>query len=395
MKRLKVIALALALVTVIAAFVSCNFVVKTTSDESAPNISESGAGFYEQISLSDKIEIKTAQLTAFDTLAEVLDEIRPSVVEIYANLDGSTSAGSGVIISIQSGEQESIAYIITCHHVIEGSITAKIKTVSGDVFDATLVGSDPKSDIGLIAVKAAADSFSSLKSATFADSDTLRYGTEVVAIGNPLGILGGTVTKGIISGIGREIEVEGKTMTLLQTDASINSGNSGGGLFDAKTGALVGIVNAGYAAYAADGLNFAIPSNVAVEKESELFSTYSAGETFGYISGNYDFGAKFDLASTSSFGFNSKFYVYVASLDASGALYKGGLRQGDVIYGITIGDKTFEIGKINSSTLELLDEFLSDEYAVGDDITIRYGRGTSYETQKTLEFKLPQYVYGN
>lgn len=398
MNRLKSTLIFFIVIAIIAAFTSCTFITKTTGESAEPIVGESGSGFYERVALTDKINVNTTELTVFDSLADVLDEIRPSVVEIYATLSGGTSAGSGVIVDVVSSEENDVAYVITCHHVIAGSTNTRIKTIYGDVFNATLVGSDPKSDIGLIAVKADSGKFSALKSATFANSDDLRYGMEVVAIGNPLGILGGTVTKGIISSIGREVEVEGKTMTLLQTDASINSGNSGGGLFDTKTGALVGIVNAGYAAYAADGLNFAIPANVAMAKETALFSTYDAGKTFGYIAGNYDFGIGFSIVSIepSSWSFwNSKYYVHVSSIDTSGAFYKGGVREGDVIYGITIGDKSFDISKVSSSTINLLDEFLAGDYKVGDEVTVTYGRGSSYDTKRTLTFKISQYVYGN
>ena len=91
------------------------------------------------------------------------------------------------------------------------------------------------------------------------ESDKLLIGSDVLAIGNPLGYLGGTVTKGIVSALNRDVTVEERKMTLIQTDAAINGGNSGGGLFDAQTGALIGIVNAGYKSSAAQGLSFAIP----------------------------------------------------------------------------------------------------------------------------------------
>ena len=105
-------------------------------------------------------------------------------------------------------------------------------------YDATIVGTDKQNDIAIIKIEA-----TGLTPAIVGDSETLTVGSEVIAIGNPLGELRGTATAGIISATNRTIEVEGQTMTLVQTDAAISPGNSGGGLFDA-TGKLIGIVNA-------------------------------------------------------------------------------------------------------------------------------------------------------
>ena len=140
-------------------------------------------------------------------------------------------AGSGVIIS-EDG------YILTNNHVIEGQSSIKVTTSDGQEYDATVVGTDDKTDIAVLKIEA-----SGLTPAVIGDSDSLVVGETAVAVGNPLGELGGTVTDGIISALDREVTVEGKNMTLLQTSAAVSPGNSGGGLFNEK-GELVGFVNA-------------------------------------------------------------------------------------------------------------------------------------------------------
>ena len=182
--------------------------------------------------------------------------LRPSVVEITTESVSSGNsifgqytqqgAGSGVILS-EDG------YIVTNNHVIEGANSIKVKTFDGQEYDAQLCGTDPQTDIAVIKVDA-----SGLSPATIGNSDDIQVGETSIAIGNPLGSLGGTVTTGIISAVGREITIEDETMTLLQTDAAINPGNSGGGLFN-EDGQLIGVVNAKQSASGIEGLGFAIP----------------------------------------------------------------------------------------------------------------------------------------
>ena len=126
------------------------------------------------------------------------------------------------------------------------------------------MGTDKKNDIAIIKIDA-----KDLTPAVVGDSETLTVGSEVIAIGNPLGELRGTATAGIISATNRTIEVEGQAMTLIQTDAAISPGNSGGGLFDA-TGKLIGIVNAKVSDSRAEGLGFAIPVNSVLSLQKQL-----------------------------------------------------------------------------------------------------------------------------
>lgn len=212
-------------------------------------------------------ETTTKQLSATGTasVTGVVEAVADSVVEINCRVRVSsgmfyynaTGAGSGVIIS-EDGN------IITNHHVIEGATAITVRLRDGEEFAASLVGSDSRHDIAIIKIDA-----DGLTVATFGDSDMLKVGQTAIVIGNPLGTLGGTVTSGIISALDREITIDGVTMNLLQTDASINSGNSGGGMFDLD-GRLIGIINAKSTGTNVEGLGFAIPASTALSVATEI-----------------------------------------------------------------------------------------------------------------------------
>ena len=166
-------------------------------------------------------------------------------------------AGSGVIV-------DSNGYILTCNHVIEGASNITVTLKNGKKQNARLIGTDPATDVAVIKI-----SGKNFHAATYGDSKELSLGDMVVAIGNPLGQLGGSASCGIISSLDRELEIGGRTMNLLQTDASINPGNSGGGLFDSH-GNLIGIVVAKSSGSDIEGLGFAIPVNKASEIAKSL-----------------------------------------------------------------------------------------------------------------------------
>ena len=243
------------------------------------------------------------------TTAEVAEKAAPSVVEI--NVKGTVStygffggtyetsaAGSGVIIS-EDG------YIITNNHVVEDGSEYTVVTSDGTSYEATLVGTDENSDIAVLKVDA-----TGLTAATIGDSDKLSVGDTAVVIGNPLGTLGGTVTDGIISATNRELTINNRSMNLIQTNAAINSGNSGGGLFDSNAN-LVGIVNAKDSGTTSsgttiEGLGFAIPINDAMNVAQQLMEN----------------GKVTDRATLG---------VYVSQLDESTNRYQAGLYITDVI----------------------------------------------------------------
>lgn len=220
------------------------------------------------------------------TRAEIIEKCAPSVVGIditytaansfggyfgygygygYGNggTQEATASGSGVILTTDG-------YIATCAHVVEDANTIQVTLNNDQTYDAVLVGTDSKNDIAIIKVEA-----ENLIAAELGESDMLTVGEDVIAIGNPLGELRGTATAGIISATSRSITVENQEMTLIQTDAAINSGNSGGGLFNAA-GQLIGIVNAKVSSSGVEGLGFAIPLNSVLKEINDLVS-------FGYV----------------------------------------------------------------------------------------------------------------
>ncbi|MEG0457962.1 MAG: trypsin-like peptidase domain-containing protein, partial [Oscillospiraceae bacterium] len=187
-----------------------------------------------------------------------------------------------------------------------------------------LIGTDDTTDIAIIKVEA-----SELKAAVLGKSSGASVGQTAIAIGNPLGQLGGTVTQGIISALDRTIVVENKTMTLLQIDAAINPGNSGGGLFNSY-GELIGIVNAGYTGSEVDGLGFAVPIDIAKPVMENLM-------TYGYVKGRPYLGVsliEINDAQTAMVYRVSEYGLYIMKVNDGSAAAQAGLKQGDRIVSI-------------------------------------------------------------
>lgn len=228
-------------------------------------------------------------VTDYGDAAYVAEKCAPSVVEVTTESVSTSTffgqyitsgAGSGVIIS-ENG------YIVTCAHVVQGASKINVTLSDGKKLTSELVGIDSSTDIAVLKVNA-----DGLKSAVIGKSADLKVGQRVVAIGNPLGTLGGTVTEGIISALDREIEIEGQKYTLLQTNAAINPGNSGGALFNAD-GSLIGIVNAKSTGDDVEGLGFAIPIDRAMDIAQKLMKD-------GYITGRAKIGVMlFEIKSQS------------------------------------------------------------------------------------------------
>ncbi len=231
-------------------------------------------------------------------------------------------AGSGVIV-------DSKGYILTCAHVVEDSNKIMVTLKDGTEVEATLVGMDSQNDVAVIKIKA-----KNLTAATYGDSSELSVGSLVVAIGNPLGELGGSASTGIISALDRELTVGNKNLTLLQTDASINPGNSGGGLFD-QYGNLVGIVVAKSTGSDVEGLGFAIPINHAAEIAKDLIEN-------GRVTGRAAIGVQIIDVSDAQTAqqYNVRMTgVYIQEVTSSNAK-SAGLEAGDMIY--YLGDTRIE-----------------------------------------------------
>ena len=219
---------------------------------------KSFSGVREARDDSELSQLDLGDATGSDlTVAQIVDKNENAVVEIvvsgtqqnmWGQLQLVEGAGSGVIVK-EDG------YIATNYHVIQGASKVTVTLHNGDSYPASIVGSDPANDIAVIKIDA-----KDLTIATIGDSSSVDVGDLAVAIGNPLGQLGGTATTGIISALDRTLDIEGTTLTLMQTDAAINGGNSGGGLFNSK-GELIGIVESKASAVGVEGLAFALPIN--------------------------------------------------------------------------------------------------------------------------------------
>ena len=200
------------------------------------------------------------------TISQIVDMNADSVVEIlvsgttqgyFGQMQPVEGAGSGVIIRDDG-------YIATNYHVIQGANKVQVTLHNGETYPASIVGGNNDMDVAVIKINA-----KDLKAAAVGDSSTVSVGDTAVAIGNPLGQLGGTATTGIISALDRTLEIEGRTLSLMQTDAAINGGNSGGGLFNSK-GELIGIVDAKSSGVGIEGLAFALPINNVIDDINDI-----------------------------------------------------------------------------------------------------------------------------
>lgn len=257
------------------------------------------------------------------SIAQVVSNVSASVVEIttesmttslFLQQYVTDGAGSGVILSADG-------YVVTNNHVVSGANKITVTTQEGQSYDATIVGTDSKTDLAVLKIKA-----QDLIPAILGDSDALQVGEDAIAIGNPLGQLGGTVTNGIISAKSRDVSIDGETMNLLQTNAAVNPGNSGGGLFN-NQGRLVGIINAKSSGSGVEGLGFAIPINTAREVIEDLID-------LGYVSGRPSIGVQLvdilDFQSALRYQVG-RLGVYIREVTAGSAAEKAGLRSGDYI----------------------------------------------------------------
>ena len=309
------------------------------------------------------------------SISQVAAQVKDAIVVInakvyttslFGGVSESTSAGSGVIVS-------DTGYIVTCQHVVADAKTIQVTLNSGKSYEAALVGSDRYSDLAVLKIQPT-EPIVSVKQGCSAD---LVVGEYVVAIGNPLGTLSGTVTSGIISATERVISMsDGSEMTLLQTDAAINSGNSGGGLFNLK-GELIGIVNAKYASSGVEGLAFAIPIDSAYEVQTDLIQ-------YGYRRNIVDTGIETLDITQSDLTYNKNYYASFGITEAGvyvlESKYSAELRNADRIVSIN--------GVRVNTTSALNAQF--KKCKVGDTVTILASRrGTQFSVQMTLREYIP------
>ncbi|MDD4688286.1 MAG: trypsin-like peptidase domain-containing protein [Eubacteriales bacterium] len=313
------------------------------------------------IASADNQQLTIAQVAAMvaDSVVEITTEsVKTSMIYQQYVTEG---AGSGVIITKDG-------YIVTNNHVIEGASKISIRLHNGKVMEATLVGADAKTDLAIIKVNA-----NDLQPAVMGSSAKLVVGETAIAVGNPLGSLGGTVTNGIISALSRDIQVGDTTMTLLQTNAAINPGNSGGGLFNDK-GELIGVVSAKSSGVGIEGLGFAIPIDTAKVVIDQL-------RTSGYVKGRVDTGLNLlDISNVQdAFLYRvSRTGLYVQLVTGQNAI-EAGFKSGDRIIALN-GEEVTNRSDFNQKL---------DAHKVGDSVTITIVRG--YSTHH-IALKLTEYV---
>lgn len=303
-----------------------------------------------------------------DSVVEITIETTSSYMSYEYTAEGN---GSGVIISKDG-------YILTNNHVIDGANKIKVTLRNGEEHEAKLIGKDSKTDTAVIKIEA-----TNLTYAILGDTSKLEVGDLAVVIGNPLGELGGSVTSGIISALEREITIDGKKMNLIQTDAAVNQGNSGGGLFNAN-GELVGIVTAKSSGIGIENLGFAIPINdIQAVVDDLLEHGYATNRAFLGVSmkdtsystntNPYDpFGGLFSMFTQMQYG------AYVDSVIEGSPAEKGGIKKGDIIVSVD--------GNVVSTSAEVTSAVTNCE--VGDEIEIGIIRENK---TKTIKVTLTEY----
>lgn len=374
-KKMKpwVVALITALITsllctgVLGAFV---FVPALSSLSGSAVIYRDGEDMRNKVDLSTALGLQGESASGQEpmSIVDIARQVGPAVVGIVATGESSSgmflipqqtqSSGSGIIIS-------SDGYIVTNNHVVEGASSLKVTLNTMEEYDAKLVGTDPQTDLAVIKIEA-----TGLTSAVLGNSSDVEVGELAIAIGNPLGQeLAGTVTTGIISATNRQVTVDDVEYTLLQTDAAINEGNSGGALVNAY-GEVIGINSVKMASTGVEGLGFAIPSDIAKPVISDLIE-------YGYVTGRPVIGITGrNITEEMSQYYDLPVGVYIQAITEFSAAEKAGLRPGDVII------------QCDGQTVETVDELneIRDQHQVGDTLTLTIVRnGQRMEVSVTLE----------
>ena len=391
----------LALLLVLSvALCSCgltNFIIKTNGVVHSGEINSSGAQSsnteqstsadnwirepVEEVTLEKSEGFKnekdkvTSAGQAYNTVSEVYYAVCDSVVEITTETVKnsiwmgqyiSEGAGSGVIIGKDG-------FIVTNNHVIAGANQITVRLTDGSEYKARTIGSDASADLAVIKIDTEGRELTAAKLGCSAD---LVVGEDVLAIGNPLGSLGGTLTTGIISATERSIKVGGEEMVLLQTNAAINPGNSGGGLFN-MAGELVGVVNAKIAGEDVEGLGFAIPVDFAHKIMEDLIN-------YGYVRGVCDHGLiMIDVTEQNLLAAYGKYGISSVGVVVIESAFNDDLEFGDTIVMVN--------GKKVASTYEV--DLIVKGCSVGDEIAVRFMRKDKiYNTEIVLEEKVPSSV---
>ena len=266
------------------------------------------------------------------------------------------AAGSGFVVSRDG-------YILTNYHVIDGASSIQVAFVDGTTYPATLVGGEEPNDIAVLKIEA-----EGLTPVVLGDSDNLVVGEQVCAIGNPLGELTFTFTSGYVSAKDRSITMEsGEIMNMLQTDTAINSGNSGGPLFN-MYGQVIGITTAKYSSSSSssasvEGIGFAIPINDVKDMVKDIIEK-------GYVTGKPNVGILMNNVSTDAQRYGIPAGAYVEAVLEGSCGEKAGLKQGDII--TAVGDSAVTSSSQLSSAVK--------NYKAGDTVTFTVYRDQQLQT---------------
>lgn len=361
--------LATSIITSAVSFQLFRYYSDNTSQDSSETVSlNDSAGTGSQSSDVDQISHNQDGTL---TIAEINRKVSPSVVFIgttyksagfFGQTETTSGAGSGIILT--SG-----GYILTNNHVIDSAETITVKLYSGESYEAKLVGADSQSDLAVIKIDA-----KNLKSAELGDSSKIMVGDLAVAIGNPLGTLEGTLTAGVISALNRSVTIDDIPMNLIQMDAAVNPGNSGGALVNAY-GQVIGIVNAKTSAVGIEGLGYAIPINDAKTVADDLINK-------GYVGGRIRLGiATKDITSDLADYYDLPVGIYVVEVSKNSISDKAGIRAGDVIIGVN--------GKDVKTGTEL--SAIRDSSKIGDTLKVLLVRdGKEMSVKLVLEEYVPK-----
>ena len=337
-----------------------NQIMGTTNSSTSNTSSAQTTGYVDQVSLSNYSD--TAVYAANKILPSIVGiQIEYNVTSMFSIFGGNqtstaTATGSGIIISDDG-------YILTNNHVVSSSEAEAYYQVSEATkitvtlfnddtpYEATIVGTDEETDLAVIKIDA-----TGLTQAEFADSDSIKVGEFAMAVGSPLG-LQSTITCGVVSAVNREVtDTDGKTYTLIQTDAAINAGNSGGALVNSE-GKVIGVNTLKLTGNDVEGMGFAIPINSTTDITSQLIQYSKVRRPYIGVTG-------MDLDAETARQNNLVEGIYVKDVETFSAAEKGGIKIGDVIV------------KADGTDVKTMDELneIKNSHSIGDEMTITVNR---------------------
>ena len=312
-KMLKIACVGLGLCTVLSAGLSiASFSKATNSDIFMSDMGNNRVTVQTVAGSDEKYDASTIYANNINSVVAIKTEV--IATNIFGQMVQGASAGSGFVIS-EDG------YILTNAHVVEDAKTIKIAFSDGKEYSAKLVGIEEENDVAILKI----DSATKFKPVILGDSSKMTIGEEVLAVGNPLGELTFSMTKGIVSALDREIQLDTFTsINMFQVDCAVNQGNSGGPIFN-MYGEVIGIVSAKYASETIEGLGFCIPTNDIVNIVSDLIE-------HGEVTNKAYMGVHVaDVNETMIQQYNMVAGAYVSIIDEGSSAEKAGLKIGDII----------------------------------------------------------------